>query len=390
MDFDRIKLLLIKYFDHLLSEEEQKELIDRLEDTSDDQLKDILSTIDTHLHEDLSFSEEKMEKSLDQVLDRLLDKTQFEETAVEPIPNTPVISWKVLFIAASVLIIGAFGYYFNQETPLQKEIVVVDVNPATPLAMVTLDNGDIIQIDSAALGLVYSKGGIKIFKDERGEIVYQDSTQKGATPTYLTVNTPKGGITKVKLSDGTLVELNAASSIRYPTNFSGADRTVFVEGEVFFDVAHDNTKPFKVYSKKQMIEVLGTSFNLVSNNNYARTTLLEGSVKLTVEGKDYILKPGEEALVGDAVKIKMIKPTESVAWKNEEFIFDNSSFHETLQEIENWYNIKMVFTETNVENVRLSGTVSRKVKLSALLKVIEMNTDYTFKIEGRRVLVRRQ
>lgn len=152
-------------------------------------------------------------------------------------------------------------------------------------------------------------------------------------------------------------------------------------------MAHDATKPFEVHMEKQIIEVLGTSFNVVSRADYARTTLVEGRVKILTGGKAYFLKPGEQAMVTNEVKISSLNPTQKVAWKNEEFTFDHSTFYEILQEIESWYNVQVVFADNNLEDVHLSGTVSRKVKLSALLKVLEMNTNYKFTIEERRVLV---
>ncbi|GEM_PF-952126 len=390
MNFERIKVLLVKYFDDSLDESERLELDERLNSISDKELHKLLSEVDTPLQDDLAVPAENMERRLQHALDRLLEDQHFYDLSPE-IPEIKKATshrhlWR-LFAAAAILLVVTFGYYFQKSASKQDELIALDLEPARSLATITLDNGDIIQVDSGVVGLVYEKDGVQIFKDEKGEIVYSGIAHTGEKPVFLTVNTPKGGTSKVKLADGTLIGLNAASSVRYPVIFSDTLREVFVEGEAFFEVAHDRSKPFKVHSNKQTVEVLGTSFNIVSQPNYAKTTLLEGSVKLIIGDKNYLLKPGEEATVTETVQIKQAKVAESIAWKNEEFVFDNSTLYETLQEIENWYNVKMVFADRNVENVKLSGSVSRRVKLSALLKVLEMNTDYTFKIEGRRVIV---
>lgn len=391
MNIERTKVLLIKHFENSLSEDEKLELSERLKTISDKQLHELLAEVDTPSHDDPMISAEDIERRLQHVLDKIMTEQHF---SVVDSPDSEIRKKakfrrlrRILAVAAMTLLIATFGYYLYQPLGTGQEAVAVDIEPARSFAIIALDNGDSIQVDSDASGVIYAKNGVKIFKDKKGEIAYQILDNINNTALYLTVNTPKGGVSKVKLADGTLVRLNAASSLRYPVAFSGTSREVSLEGEAFFEVAHDHSKPFRVHSNKQRIEVLGTSFNLVSQPSYAKTTLLEGSVRLIVGEKGYLLKPGEEATVADEVQIRSVKVAESVAWKNEEFIFDNSTLYEKLQEIENWYNVKMVFSDKNVENVKLFGSVSRNVKLSALLKVLEMNTDYTFKIEGRRVFV---
>ncbi len=391
MSINEIKSLLVKYLDGTIGAAEISELAKKIEYCTNEEIEDILSTIHTSDDPVLdSTTDHDMDIRLEKVYHALVTREIRDQSSRFKISASKLrIIWRVS-AAACLLIVGAFIYVgLQKEDPVVEEVVMMDVNPAQPLAIIVLENGESIKVDSSAVGLIYSKDGLEVYQNEKGEIFYQDTINTDKTsPNYLTVTTPKGGFTKLKLSDGTVVELNAASSIRYPVNFSGDTREVFVEGEAFLNVFSDKKKPFLVHSQKQTIEVLGTSFNLLSNKDRAKTTLIEGKVKIMVNDKAYFLNPGQQASVSDKVEIKDVKPKETVAWKNEQFIFDNSTFYEILKEIENWYDVTIIFPHQHITNIQMSGTVSRNVKLSELLKVIEMNSDYTFEIKGRRVFVK--
>lgn len=388
----RIKYLLEKYLSGTLSPLERDEFLIEMEHSSDEELSYILDSMETPDTYTPEITEQEIDNRLEVIKDGLFEKGKLR-VMEERVDTRPRRLYGILkmAVAACTLLIGLAWYFWPDERPNDDQLLgmVGDVAPASAVAVITMDNGETIRVDSAATGLIYSKGGLEVYKSVEGEIVYRNGNALDDTPSYLTVHTPKGGFTKLKLDDGTVVELNAASSIRYPAVFEKGKRDVFVEGEAFFDVQPDKNRPFKVHSQKQVIEVLGTSFNLVSSERYAKTTLIEGRVKIISEGKDYFLKPGQQAVVSDKVEIKDVNVKEPLAWKDAKFVFDNSSFKEILQEVENWYDVQMVFFDHDLDHVQLSGTVSRNVKLSELLKVLEMNTNYKFEVKGRRVLVTR-
>lgn len=387
----KIKDLLEKHLSDGLNTVEREELMVMLDYLSDDEVAMLLNGIETPDLYTAEIPEEEISYRLDRIRDELFERDKVKE--LKEYRAQPV--WKrvsKIAVAACLCVAMGWGLYQWRWLPKEEDLMVIetrDIDPAEPMALITLATGETIRVDSAEVGLIYSKNGLNVYKSEDGQIIYKDSTGIEDTPSYLTIHTPKGGFTKIKLDDGTLVELNAASSIRYPTSFKSDKRDVFVEGEAFFEVQPDKDRPFRVHSQKQIIEVLGTSFNLISREKYAKTTLIEGRVKIVAEGKDYFLKPGQQALVADEVEITDVHTASSVAWKNEKFVFDNSSFKEILREVENWYDVQMVFFDQGLDDLQLSGTVSRNVKLSELLKVIEINSNYKFEIKERRVLVRR-
>jgi len=388
MELNRIKYLLHKYFENTLDADEKLDLENGIELFSNEELTGIISEINpTHITP-FTMPEVDVPRRVEDVHKRLVIHTQ-QEQSISRVRGRPSLwRWWQFAAAACFLVAGIFLYTTYSNSKVEQQTVINDVNPAKPLATIAVGNGEEIKVDADAFGLIYEKNGLQVFKNKAGEISCKDTLEAIEQHNYLTIKTPKGGFTKLKLMDGTLVELNAASSITYPTSFHADTREVRVEGEVFFKVASNKKWPFRVISEKQTIEVLGTSFNLVSNSKYAKTTLLEGLVRILVKDKSYLLNPGEQAVVTNDVKIGVVNAVDNVSWVNQQFTFNNSSFVEILREIENWYDVTMVFADDDIVDVKLYGTVSRNVKLSELLRVIELNTNYKFKIEGRRVIVR--
>ena len=189
-----------------------------------------------------------------------------------------------------------------------------------------LANGTSIYLDDSSNGAIASQGTTKVIKLNSGQLTYNSSKTATGTVLYNTLSTPIGGQYQVTLVDGTTVWLNAGSSVRYPTVFAGAERKVEITGEAYFEVAKDKHKPFKVAVKLASgeggeVEVLGTHFNVNAYDDEAtiRTTLLEGSVKVTKAGSSVQLKPGQQLQSNpSSAQNKVINDAdleEAVAWK---------------------------------------------------------------------------
>ncbi|HEY6900894.1 MAG TPA: FecR domain-containing protein, partial [Puia sp.] len=194
---------------------------------------------------------------------------------------------------------------------------------------------------------------------------------------------------KLVLSDGTQVWLNAQTTLTYPVSFTGKERVVKLTGEAYFEVAHDGTKPFKVVSNGQEVQVLGTSFDIkaYADEPVVQTTLLTGSVKLSASNNYVLLKPGQQAVLENNkdFSVNEVEPSESIAWKNGYFLFKNEGIESVMRTIARWYNVDVSY-EGDVKKRRLGGTVSRYQNLDDLLKTIELTKSVKFKIEGRKVI----
>jgi len=309
--------------------------------------------------------------------------------------------WLSLSAAALVLFtlsIGIYFYVINHNIQTPKAEVAQDIAPGGNKAFLTLADGRKISLTDVGNGELAEQAGIKITKAADGQLVYtitdeQTIPSNTQTLTYNTIETPRGGQYQILLPDGTKVWLNAASSLKYPTTFLGADkRRVELKGEAYFEVEHNKEQPFivltpafKTNGKAHEVEVLGTHFNI---NAYADepaivTTLLVGSVKVN----EQMLKPGYQSVFeNNKIKISDADPEAAVAWKNGDFVFNGQDAKTSLRMLSRWYDVEIDDTE-NIENLHFGGVVSRSQHLSAVIKMLQATGDLKFKVEGRRIIM---
>jgi ferric-dicitrate binding protein FerR (iron transport regulator) len=153
--------------------------------------------------------------------------------------------------------------------------------------------------------------------------------------------------------------------------------------------------PFYVYSNDQIVEVLGTHFNINSydNEEYSKTTLLEGSVKIINEKSSAtakILKPGQQAVIkrGDVqTKIMIADEAQALAWKDGYFLFKNTNIKDVVNELERWYNIDIQY-EDEMEFENITGYISRNVKISSVLKMLQLSGIVDYEISGSTIIIK--
>jgi hypothetical protein len=193
------------------------------------------------------------------------------------------------------------------------------------------------------------------------------------------------------LSDGTKVVLNAGSRIRYPNYFTGTTRSVELEGEAYFEVAKDKQRPFLVQAKNASIEVLGTHFNVDTHEQQDKVevTLLEGSVKISKEGSNDILLPGQKAIVSKAIDIMKADTAQAIAWTNDLFNFKGMELKEILNQVSDWYDIA-VDGHLHVPEMKLSGIISRDLPLSKILELISMSSGIEIKLKENKIILLNQ
>ena len=306
-------------------------------------------------------------------------------------------------VAASVLVVVALGVSYllitrkeNKEITrnLSQTILKNDIAPGGNKAILTLANGSTIVLDSAQNGTISQQGNAKVVKLDNGKLIYEkDENANDVAVQYNTITTPRGGQYQLVLADGSKVWLNAASSITFPTAFSGPKREVQITGEAYFEVAHNAKMPFHVKVNHVDVAVLGTHFNINAYNDEGviKTTLLEGSVKVSDENKSAMIVPGEQALVTDKTdKIdikKNIDLDEVVAWKNGKFMFQDADIQTIMRQLERWYNITVSY-EQNISNEEFEGVISRNVNISQILGMLEKTGAVKFEIDGKNIIVK--
>lgn len=300
----------------------------------------------------------------------------------------------VVFLIASGVVIFFSGESNRDEMSSQPKVVAIadEVVPGKNRATLTLDGEPAISLDEVKNGLLVQQGNITISKRADGHLVYSSivNEKSAIKPVFNKVVTPRGGQYQLVLADGTKVWLNAASSLRFPVAFSGKSRLVQLEGEAYFEVAKNSKFPFVVKTKQMNVDVLGTHFNVsaYADEDVVRTTLLEGSVRLTAAAKKAMLKPGEQAVFGKDQNLQVMKANaeDAVAWKNGYFVFDNENIQSIMRKVSRWYDVSVVY-KGNIDQKEFGGTVSRFNSVSSVLKSLELTGTVHFKQEGRRIIV---
>jgi ferric-dicitrate binding protein FerR (iron transport regulator) len=267
-----------------------------------------------------------------------------------------------------------------------------DVLPGGNKAVLTLANGKTITLDSAKNGLLANEGNAHIKKTHDGQLVYEGGKNEAAdVPAAMnTVSTPRGGQYQLVLDDGSKVWLNSASSLSFPATFKGATREVEITGEAYFEVAKNAKMPFKVKVNNTVVEVLGTHFNIMAYNDEdaMKTTLLEGSVKISNKQFSGLLKPGQQALLKQNGPIKITDEADAddaVAWKQGIFQFRDASIEAIMRQAARWYDVQVSFAG-KIPAKEFTGRISRNVKASELMGMLKY-MGVNFKIEDKHITV---
>lgn len=344
---------------------------------------------------DNDFAPGNLNEVKEDIYSRLLSKINNESKIVPFYKKT----WFRVSAAAAVLIVVCGLFLFvsqqrsnkNQTAPVTNNNFKNDVAPPlTNKATLTLADGSKIEIDSAGEGVFAKQGNVSVVKKSDGEIAYNGN--KTDAVQYNTLTIPKGSKPfKLKLSDGSHVWLNVASSITYPTAFAGKERKVVITGEAYFEVTHNASMPFivKQANSDMQVQVLGTHFNVntYDDETSMKVTLLEGAVNVSHNQEHILLAPGEQAQVSNTAikKVSNANLNEVMAWKNGTFYFNGADIKTIMRQVEKWYNVDIVYKDDI--NYSFVANISRDVNASQLFKILELTDLVHFKIEGNKITV---
>lgn len=309
-----------------------------------------------------------------------------------------VLSWPRITVAAASILIVIVAYIANSTFTITNNNTIAQPNstitPGADGATLTLSNGKNILIRDALIGNIASESGMKISKTEDGLIFYELTDQGATNIGYNTLTTSRGEQAQVRLPDGSIVFLNAASSLKYPTSFAKTpDRSVFLTGEAYFEIAKNKTQPFIVATDKQNVEVLGTHFNInaYGDETAVKTTLLEGSLKVSPIGsmrsESVILRPGQQSLVNKRrIQVATVDVEEAMAWQKGYFSFYDEDISSIMRKLSRWYNIDVEYRGKPPE-VGFNARINKYSEIKDVLEILEKSKVVHFKMEGRKVIV---
>ncbi|SKB95923.1 FecR family protein [Sphingobacterium nematocida] len=324
-----------------------------------------------------------------QIEDMVRDKIRTHVLPETIRKSTLIKLWqRIAGVAAAIALIVLSVYFFNNGNNAinnDPQIVNQDVAPGSFGATLTLANGKTIKLSDASNGKLAQEAGIAIAKSADGQLEYEIKGSADDPNKINTLSTGKGETYKVRLPDGSLVYLNAASSLTYPVSLiEHGKRKVKLRGEGYFEISKDKEHPFVVQTDNQEVEVLGTHFNInaYGDEPAVRTTLLEGRIRVN---KSTILFPGEQAtLINGNLKVSKANLDETVAWKEGSFQFNEEKMASIVRKLERWYDVEIELSD-KLANKEFSGNISRSRSISRVLRMMEKTNGIQFKIEGRRI-----
>ncbi len=384
----RLNFLFDRQLHHLNSSEEKEEFLLLMADSNnEEQVKQLLN----------SYWEEFDENEFSPAVflfgdgEEILSKIQGENIYHLPqSPRRPKL-WIGIAAALAIIIFGAGLFYLKQNTDLAKLANTTPrIIPGTTGATLKLANGKTIKLSDAVNGELANDAGVTITKTANGQLAYEI---KGTTrPDQInTLSTNNGETYQVRLPDGSLVWLNSASSLSYSTALvHSGKRSVNLVGEAYFEISKDKNHPFVVKTGNQEVEVLGTHFNVnaYDDESTAKTTLLEGSVKIKNKMKQKILIPGEQASVdGDDISVGKVNTEYAIAWKNGVFRFTDKTLDAGMREIARWYNVQVTYKRPELKNELLGGRISKYASINQVLKKMELANAFRFTVKGREIIV---
>lgn len=374
-----IDKLLRKYRSNKISNIEKLLLAKKLENIDNSIIEDVLQNqLNENIPIQYRLSQEERQNQISKIFSS-------QKTVKKNFIYQHPIRW---IAAASVLIIVSFSLYILDDFKWNKKQLIgyqVDIKPGGNKAALQL--GDNIPIVLNDKDLNRSNIENQFIKSDTGHITFLPGNSQKAN---YKIATPRGGNYVVTLSDGSVVHLNAASSLRFPNHFVGDKRIVELQGEAFFDVKHQKNKPFIVKVKNQFeVFVTGTQFNVkaYSENELSTTTLIEGEVKIiTKDGDNHNLKPGDIAYIGESVRVTIPSSVDEItAWKDGLFVFDRTSLNEIMRQVSLWYDVDITF-EGQDKGKTFSGIVDKKNNASDVLKILTL-AGIKFEIQGKKIHV---
>ncbi|GGH29482.1 DUF4974 domain-containing protein [Sphingobacterium alkalisoli] len=297
-------------------------------------------------------------------------------------------------VAASLLAVFGLLWSVGGKKDVKEKSLVISETASYPSdgVRLTLADGSVVGLDGLQHGLVRHSGGVDIRKLD-GELVYENPSDSKSeialeAPAQNTLHVPNGKQFKLVLPDGTNVWMNTATTLTYPVAFTESERKVILDGEAYFEVMPDRSKPFKVMAQGREIMVTGTHFTVsaYASDNEVRTTLLEGGVDVHHQGKTLSLTPGFEAVSsadGNLMR-RQSNLEQAMAWKNGYFLFDDMDVISVMRSVSRWYDVRIVI-EANVPKKRFGGSFPITAGIDELLADLELVGKVKFERNGKEV-----
>jgi len=289
----------------------------------------------------------------------------------------------LLKYAAAALLVISGTYFINKFKIPENHTNITEIDTSIP--------------ENSRIELTLEDGTTKIIGEEKKELSFVKSKESEEKEVYNQLRVPKGELFKIILSDGSVVWLNSETKLRFPKTFlpKSTSRTVFLEGEAYFEVAHDEERPFVVSTQALNVKVLGTKFNVssYSNDDFINTTLVEGSVKVidSTHNNSIQLDASYQASFQKKegkLTSKKVDPSNYIDWISHRITFNDITFNALRVKIERKYNVEITNENEALKEVRFNGQFDVE-SIEAILKALSTSYYFTYEIKDNQILIKK-
>jgi ferric-dicitrate binding protein FerR (iron transport regulator) len=302
-----------------------------------------------------------------------------------------VARYALLVAASVVLFLGSLVY--RAGVTGRGEGVGEAIVPGTLKAKLMVDPGRVISLGDDVAGIIEIDGGGKVLMKARGSIDYRGNEARSSRVQQHVLMVGKGGEYSITLEDGSVVQLNSASTLSYPVAFTGDERRVRLSGEAYFRVSPGDA-PFVVEVGDIRVRVTGTEFNVNTHKkNQVETVLVAGSVDVIKDTCRYPLALSQKAtyvIDSGEVIVETVEVDKYIAWKNGDIVFVDERLEDIMYKLSLWYDFEVYYAQPGVKDILLSGDMMKYDRIENLLYFFENSSGAVFEITGKRIVVSMQ
>ena len=394
---------------HIREKEELERIVKLMEEKrliSDDELASLMqdkkamqTCRDLYLMKNLVKSRYENVPDVETAWKRFYQKRLMPESLQQPVgqKKSSRFLWGILTGMAASFLIVFFYIMWNGSRFLSNEYVTFQAVDSIQTVILQTSEGERLSLDWNTDENVVKSAGTLLRKKDTLELAYAANVDAKIPEEKVEMHrlsTPRGKDFKIILEDGTIVWMNAESSLIYPSKFSSEKRMVCLKGEAYFKVAKNTECPFVISTDRMQVQVLGTELNVrnyVSKDSHV--TLINGQVKVldsTNEENFVLLRPGEDALLNEenAFVIKNIDTESYVYWKEGYFYFDDVPLSEVVQELGRWYNINVIFEKKDLMDLRIRYFCVRSEPLERAIDLLNRMKKMNVRLSGNTVYIR--
>lgn len=380
----KIEILILKFINNQASEEDINAISDWLEEDVNNQ-KVFNNLIKTNYTVNYSMKSVNTDAAKKQFLQKIKqEKIQRKENVFSKASIRSYFKYAAIFI----VFLSAFYMFKTKDVFTTKDTPLTVKEESITLQ---LENGNIQVINPVNTQTIKDNQGKIIGNQNKNKIVYAENPTLNKL-VYNTISVPNGKRFELILSDGTNIQLNSGTSLKFPIQFiKGENRRVYLDGEAYFAVTKDPKHPFLVSSNDMNVKVLGTKFNVTSYKKDAKTytVLVEGKVAASdhLNNEEVILKPSERAYFEDKqLKVEPVEVRKYIAWVSGELMFIDDSFAVITNKLERKYNLQIINHYEELNSIVITATFKNE-NIDQVLKTFQTYKAFNYTINNRVITI---